>query len=73
MSEPVVPLDRPRLGQHEAAVKTEAINARPCTYCGAERRDPCRRPGVDGRLYELVIVHPCRLHEPRPDEGNADA
>lgn len=72
MSEPVVPLVRPRLGQNEAATRTAAIEARPCTYCGAERKQPCTRVGVDGRRYELIYVHTCRQHEPREEE-NADA
>jgi hypothetical protein len=68
----IVPLPRARLGQNEAAVKAEAIRTRPCPYCEAAIGEPCYRPGLDGRRYEITYIHPCRGHEPRP-EGNADA
>jgi hypothetical protein len=68
----IVPLPRARLGQNEAATKTAAIEARPCTHCGAHRGEPCYRIGVDGRRYELIYIHTCREHDPRPDEGTTD-
>lgn len=69
----IVPLPRARLGQNEAASKTDAINARPCTYCEAQIGEPCYRLGIDGRRYELTFLHPCRTHDPRPAEGTTDA
>lgn len=69
---PIVPLPRPRLGQVEAATKTAAIQARPCTHCGAMLGEPCFRTGLDGTRYELIFIHTCRQHEP-PEEDNTDA
>lgn len=77
MSEPdfVVPLERSRLGQNEAAVKTYAINAVACRYCEAEIGQPCHRLGVDGRRHELIYVHPCRTADADrlQAEGETDA
>ena len=72
MAADIVPLPRARLGQNEAAAKNEAIRARPCPYCEAAVGDPCTRPGLDGRRYELTYLHPCRTRELRT-EGHADA